>query len=153
MKIGVISDTHGFLDPRVARLFAGVKHILHAGDVGPWSVLAELEAVAPVSAVLGNTDEGLDLPLARTVEVNGVRCYLRHIVQPREPDAALQSELARLRPRVVVFGHTHQRFAETRGGILFLNPGYSGQPRAGTERSVALLHCEGDDVRVEFLPL
>jgi hypothetical protein len=153
MKIGVISDTHGHLDPRVATLFAGVRHILHAGDIGPWSLLAELEAIAPVSAVLGNTDEGLDLPLERTVEVNGVRCFLRHIVQPGEPDAALRGELARLRPRVVVFGHTHQRFAETLGGILFLNPGYSGKPRPGTERSVALLHCEGGDVRVEFLPL
>lgn len=153
MKIGVISDTHGFLDPRVARLFAGVKHILHAGDVGPWSVLAELEAIAPVSAVLGNTDEGLDLPLERTLEVGGVRCFLRHILQPDEMDGALQAELARVRPRVVVFGHTHQRFARTKDGVLFLNPGYAGTPRLGTERSVALLHCEGGAVRVEFLPL
>lgn len=153
MKIGVISDTHGFLDARVAALFAGVKHILHAGDVGSWSVLAELEAIAPVSAVLGNTDEGLDLPLERTVEVDGVRCFLRHILQPGEMYPALQVELARVRPRVVVFGHTHQRFAERIGGVLFLNPGYSGKPRAGTERSVALLHCEAGDLRVEFLPL
>ncbi|MCX8090582.1 MAG: metallophosphatase family protein [Verrucomicrobiae bacterium] len=153
MKIGVISDTHGFLDPKVAGLFAGVRHILHAGDVGPWSLLAELEAIAPVSAVLGNTDEGLDLPLERTAEVDGVRCFLRHILQPHEMNGELRARLARARPRVVVFGHTHQRFVETLGGVLFLNPGYSGKPRAGAERSVAVLHCEGSDLRVEFLPL
>jgi putative phosphoesterase len=153
MKIGVISDTHGFLDPRVAALFAGVKHILHAGDVGPWSLLAELQAIAPVSAVLGNTDEGLDLPLERTVEVEGVRCFVRHILHPGDMDAALRAELKRVRPRVVVFGHTHQRFAGDVGGVLFLNPGYAGKPRPGTERSVALLHCQGSEVRVEFVPL
>src|SRR5216110_2710106 len=59
MKICIISDTHGFLDPKVPELFAGVERILHAGDVGPHSLLLELEAIAPVTAVLGNTDTWL----------------------------------------------------------------------------------------------
>jgi hypothetical protein len=50
MKIGVLSDTRNFLDPKIPELFAGVSHILHAGDIGlPW-ILRELEAVAPVTA-------------------------------------------------------------------------------------------------------
>ena len=56
MKIGVISDTHGFLDPRVEKIFAGVSHILHAGDIGYASIILELQFIAPVTAVLGNTD-------------------------------------------------------------------------------------------------
>jgi len=54
-KIGVISDTHGELDPKVQGIFAGVNHILHAGDIGlPWLIL-KLEEIAPVTAVMGAT--------------------------------------------------------------------------------------------------
>jgi hypothetical protein len=54
--IGVISDTHGYVDPRVFELFAGVDHILHAGDIGPPGVVLQLERIAPVTAVRGNCD-------------------------------------------------------------------------------------------------
>ena len=57
MKIGVISDTHNFLDPQIPELFAGVSHILHAGDIGLPRVLTQLESIAPVTAVGGNTDD------------------------------------------------------------------------------------------------
>src|SRR5208337_2195517 len=72
MKIGVLSDTHNFLDPKIPELFAGVSHILHAGDIGlPW-ILTELEAVAPVTAVAGNTDDPrLRYDPTRTVELAG----------------------------------------------------------------------------------
>jgi putative phosphoesterase len=64
MKIGVVSDTHGFFDARLAKLWAGVELILHAGDVGNLEVLDELERIAPVRAVKGNVDSLLfDLPL------------------------------------------------------------------------------------------
>ncbi|MFA5192251.1 MAG: metallophosphoesterase family protein, partial [Verrucomicrobiia bacterium] len=53
MKIGLISDTHGHLDPQISALFAGVEHILHAGDIGSESLLDALRAIAPVTAVLG----------------------------------------------------------------------------------------------------
>ena len=60
IKIGVLSDTHGYLDPSIARVLQGVAHILHGGDVGGLSILTELEAVAPVTAGTGNTDYGLE---------------------------------------------------------------------------------------------
>ncbi|MCL4789843.1 MAG: metallophosphoesterase family protein, partial [Verrucomicrobia bacterium] len=82
MKIGVISDTHGFLDPKVSKLFAGVDHILHGGDVGPYTLLAELAAIAPVTAVLGNTDTWLQLKLTEFVELGGRRFLVHHIVNP-----------------------------------------------------------------------
>ena len=55
-RIGVISDTHGYLDPAVVKLFGGVTHIIHAGDVGDAAILATLEAIAPVTAVSGNVE-------------------------------------------------------------------------------------------------
>ena len=60
MRLGVISDTHGLLRPEVFDAFAEVDHILHAGDIGSLELLAELEALATVTAVFGYTD-GFDL--------------------------------------------------------------------------------------------
>ena len=56
MRLGVISDTHGLLRPEVFEVFREVDHILHAGDVGGWDLIVELQAAAPVTAVYGNTD-------------------------------------------------------------------------------------------------
>ncbi len=56
MKIGVISDNHGHMHPKVYDLFQGVDHILHAGDIGSEEIIISLEAMAPVQAVWGNID-------------------------------------------------------------------------------------------------
>jgi len=63
MKIGVISDTHDYLDPLILQLFQGVDHIIHAGDVGMQIIIFELEQIAPTTAVIGNTDLGNPLKL------------------------------------------------------------------------------------------
>ena len=74
MKIGVVSDTHGFFDARLQELLAGVELILHAGDVGKLEVLDELERIAPVRAVKGNIDSPLAaLPLSLTLRLNEPR--------------------------------------------------------------------------------
>jgi putative phosphoesterase len=153
MKIGLISDTHGFLDPRIPKLFAGVEHILHAGDVGPHSLLLELEAIAPVTAVLGNTDTGLNLKLTELAEIGGRKFLVHHIVNPHAPTDDLKHRMATVRPDAVVFGHTHKPFCETTGGVLFFNPGYAGKQRFALERSVAILHCDAKKMRPEFITL
>jgi hypothetical protein len=153
MKIGVISDTHGYFDPGIAESFAGVDHILHGGDIGQASVIHELEALAPVTAVLGNTDAGLSFKETEWVQLAGRKFLLRHIVNPHAPADRLQTLLDREKPDAVVFGHTHQPFCQTIGGTLFFNPGYAGKPKFGQERSVALLHCDGTELRPELLPL
>jgi putative phosphoesterase len=153
VKIGVISDTHNFLDPRIAEMFEGVEHILHAGDVGDTTIIAELEAIAPVTAVYGNTDMGLPLKETEVVELTGRKFLVHHIVNPFAPADKLKERIARARPDAVVFGHTHKKFYETVGGMLFFNPGYSGKPKHGVERSVAIFHCSAKEIRAEFLPL
>jgi putative phosphoesterase len=154
LKIGVISDTHNFLDPKVAKLFAKVDHILHGGDVGmPWLML-ELQLIAPVTAVVGNTDEAaLRLRETEVVELKKRKFLVHHIVNPQSLGDAVKARIADERPNVVVFGHTHKPFCETIGGTLFFNPGYAGKPRFGMERSVAILHCDSKKVRPEFLAL
>jgi hypothetical protein len=153
MKIGVISDTHGWLDPRVEKIFAGVEHILHAGDIGDPVLELELKFIAPVTVVAGNVDIGLPFKLTEVVTLAGKKFLIHHIVNPRALDDSVKQEIARLKPDAVIFGHTHKKFAETLNGIFFFNPGYAGKPKFGAERSVALLHLDGQGIRHEFIPL
>jgi uncharacterized protein len=153
MRIGVISDTHNHLDPLVPRLFAGVDHIVHAGDIGlPW-ILLELEEIAPVTAVTGNNDEGLEYGETALVQLADRKFLVHHIVDPRKPSPALTQRIIRENPDVVVFGHTHKRFCETIGNVLFFNPGYAGKPRFGAPRSVAVLNCDAKGITADFVEL
>lgn len=152
MRIGVISDTHNLLDPQIAELFAGVEHILHGGDVGlPWLVL-KLEEIAPVTAVVGNTDGGISLRETESVLLDGRKFLLHHIVNPHALHEQLAARIAREKPDVVIFGHTHKPFCETIDGILFLNPGYAGRQRFKLPRSVAILKTK-PELKVEFKTL
>ena len=153
-RIGVISDTHNYLDPRLPRLFAGVDHILHGGDIGLPAIILALEQIAPATAVAGNTDDpGFHYRLTDIVELAGRKFLVQHIVNPQSLADPIKTRIARERPDVVVFGHTHKPFCQTIAGALFLNPGYAGKPRFGLERSVAILHCGGKGIRAEYLPL
>ena len=153
MKIGVISDTHGYLDPQIPTLFAGVEHILHAGDVGDPMIELELKFLAPVTIVVGNNDPGMTFKETEVVKLAGRKFLVHHIVSPQSLTDKLKARIQRERSDVVVFGHTHKRFCETIGGILFFNPGYAGKPKFGLERSVAILDCDEIGIRQEFISL
>jgi putative phosphoesterase len=153
MRIGIISDTHGFLDPKVLKLFAGVSHILHGGDIGKESIITELETIAPVTAVNGNNDAGLNFKQTEIVQLEPGKFVVHHIVNPFALPAQIEAIIERDRPTAVIFGHTHHAFCQTNGRVLFLNPGYAGHPKFGLERKVAILHCDGHRIRPEFLNL
>ena len=91
MIIGLISDTHGLLRPEIARVFAGVDRILHAGDVGKSAVLDGLEKIAPVAAVFGNVDDPHDPALARvrTLAHNGIVTRLPQSLLRKRPGEGL----------------------------------------------------------------
>jgi putative phosphoesterase len=154
MRIGVISDTHNHLDPRIPQLFAGVDHILHGGDIGLPAIILALEQIAPLTTVAGNTDDpGFHYRPTEMIELAGRKFLLQHIVNPHALADPLKARIARERPDVVVFGHTHKPFSEIIGGTRFFNPGYAGKSRFGLERSVAILHCSERGIRAEYLPL
>ncbi len=90
MLIGVVSDTHGYLNPRVPELLRGVDHILHAGDIGDGGIIEALAEIAPVTVVRGNNDrtgpESL-YPEEVSLKLEGFSFYLTHIVKvPKNPD-------------------------------------------------------------------
>jgi uncharacterized protein len=143
VRIGIVSDTHGYIDPRLGPALAGVEAIVHAGDVGSAAVLDTLRAIAPLYAVYGNNDEklgGLGLPLRADFTLDGVRFHLVHQrPHARPPDDA----------QVVVFGHSHRPLIERAGEVLWVNPGAAG--RAGFHRvqTIALMDtARGLDVSI-----
>jgi uncharacterized protein len=157
MIIGLISDTHGLLRPEVARVFAGVDRILHAGDVGKRAVLESLLRIAPVDAVFGNIDEPHDPALARerTLTHNGIAIHVSHGHELGRPTAELM--LSRYSANVVVFGHTHRAvIVQMRNGRLAVNPGAAGPRRFDLVPSVARLIVNDHDslpVQAEIIPL
>ena len=153
MKIGLISDTHNYLDPRVPEIFEGVDHILHAGDVGDRLILVQLEQIAPVTAVLGNND--LDLPIRETAitVLGGKKFFVHHIITPGLGTQPIHSRIRAEKPDVVVFGHTHKASAEEIEATLFLNPGYAGRQRFKLERSVALIDLGNGSLSYRFVDL
>lgn len=151
MKLGVISDTHNFFDPRIPQLLEGVEHILHAGDIGLPRILMELEQIAPVTAVGGNTDDpGFRYRETEVVQLDGLKFLVHHIVNPQQVAERLSAQISRERPDVVVFGHTHKPFCERIGITFFFNPGYAGKSRFGMPRSLAILYCEQGQIRPEY---
>lgn len=152
-RVGVISDTHDYLDPKVPEIFAGVRHILHAGDIGMPVLILRLEDIAPVTAVLGNTDSYGRYNLTELVTLESRKFLVHHILDPLEPTDDIRHRITREAPDVVVFGHTHRRFCATLGKTLYLNPGYAGQKRFNLPRSVAILELDEKDIRVEFREL
>lgn len=153
MKIGLISDTHNYLDPRVAEIFEGVDHILHGGDVGLPLIIVELEQIAPVTAVVGNTDEGLPLRETEMVMLDGKKFLVHHIVTPGVGSPRIAEKLKAEAPDVVVYGHTHKPFAERHGGTLFINPGYAGKQRFDLPRTVAIMEIHAGEISYRFVPL
>jgi putative phosphoesterase len=151
--IGVISDTHGYVDPRVIELFAGVDHILHAGDIGPPGVVMQLERIAPVTAVRGNCDIGDDFRETEVLLLGNRKFVVRHEVDVRGAGEDLHQLILRAKPDVIVFGHTHRPCIEHRGEVLLFNPGYGGKQRFSLPRSVGILRCDGSGVSAAHLAL
>ena len=154
VRIGVVSDTHDFFDPKLRELFQGVDHIIHGGDIGlPWIIL-QLEEIAPVTAVTGNADVGgLEYKETEVAQIGARKFFVHHIVDPRNIPDKLKKKLIRENPDVVVFGHTHKPFCETVGNTLYLNPGYAGRQRFKLPRSVAILTCDDEGITADFLEL
>ncbi len=148
MKIGVISDTHGYLDPGVFSVFKNLDLILHAGDIGSEDIITALETLAPVQAVFGNVD-GFPFveryPEVAVVERAGVVIAMTHQFR-RLDDPALQHALAEAghaRADVLIYGHSHRAALEERDGVLLFNPGSAGRPRFSLRPAVGLLFLRG----------
>lgn len=148
MKIGVISDTHGYLDGYVFHAFAEVQQILHAGDIVEDRILDELEEIAPVIAVSGNCDFGVTArrPLKWCGEVAGVKICMTHghLLNPSDYNESALEFFASENPQIIVHGHTHVARHDKHEGVTILNPGAAGKPRFRDVPSIAIIEIRPD---------
>ena len=144
--IGLISDTHGLVRADVAR----VQDQLYAGGA---DVLTELEVIAPVRAVRGNTDPPDEPPLPSAIDliIGGVSIHVSHGHEVGSPTP--EKLLGRYDADVIVYGHTHKPLATRVGTRWVVNPGAAGPRRFDLLPSVAKLTILGADVEVEMLDL
>lgn len=156
MRIGIISDTHGQLHPAVAEHFAGVDHIIHAGDIGDSTILDRLRAIAPVTAVAGNIDGFScdDAGLEARVGLGGLEFYVLHILdRPARPSKQFLEAMSKKSADVVIFGHSHLPHNEKRGGHWFFNPASSGPRRFDYPRSVGIFELLRGAWSARHIPL
>lgn len=151
-----MSDSHGYLDPIVLELFAGVVHIIHAGDIMDAAILAALETVAPVTAVAGNLDSGAlaeQLPREASGDIAGVRFLVGH--KPKRLLSRLSAgTIEGEQPDLVVWGHAHVPSAAWIDGALYLNPGTASSPEEEDDGpTVAIVEIEATGLTVKFIPL
>ncbi len=157
MRLGVIADTHGLLRPEVFEAFEGVDHILHGGDIGPAALLTELESLAPVTAVYGNTDSWelrSRLPQVATLQLDGFDIVVTHgdqfgVPTPEKLHAAFPGA------EIIVFGHTHRPLLTVVDVVVtVMNPGGAGARRFSLPPSVGIMELEpGIPPRARLVPL
>jgi uncharacterized protein len=152
-RVGLISDTHGLLRPQAKAFLEGCDHIIHGGDIGNPDILEQLAALAPLTAVRGNNDQGgwaEDLAETRRVQIGAVLIYVIHDISQLDIDPHAAGV------RVVVSGHSHVPSAVERSGVHYVNPGSAGPRRfklpiaageltiAGNVVSARIVRLDGD---------
>ncbi len=149
-KIGIISDTHGLVRPRVIKLFKNVDFIVHAGDIGRPDVLKDLQTIAKVYSVRGNIDAGKwanRLPETEVIQVGQIYLCILHDLNELDIDP-VTAEFS-----VVISGHSHIPKIEERNGVLFINPGSAGPRRLNYPISIAFLYINGLSIDTEVVKL
>ena len=130
-RIGLLSDTHSYLDPAVLTHFADCDEIWHAGDVGAPDVAAQLAAFRPLRIVSGNIDSERDYPADLRFELDGFSVWITHIGgAPPRYNPVVRPSLQANPPDLFICGHSHilKVVRDPKlGNMLFLNPGAAGK--------------------------
>ncbi len=134
IRIGLISDTHGYLDPKVAEHFKNVDQIWHAGDIGTIDVCEELEKIAPLKAVYGNIDGGIlrqSYPEHLKFSLQGLKIWITHIGgYPGRYNPKIREKVYALKPDLFICGHSHILKIQPDKkvpNLLHINPGAAGK--------------------------
>lgn len=161
IKIGLISDTHSYLDPQVQDYFEDRDEIWHAGDFGTTEIADQLEEIAPLVGVYGNID-GEDIrsrfPLNQRFEREGLDIWMTHIGGiPGRYCIPIREEIESNPPELFVCGHSHiLKVARDQDlqKMLYINPGAAGKQGFHVYRTIMRFSIsEGSVSNVEVINL
>lgn len=132
-RIGLLSDTHGYLDEKIKNYFSEVDEIWHAGDIGSLEVLDELKAFKTIRAVWGNIDDHqirMETKEIERFQIEQVSVLMMHIGGRPEKYAkpAFEELSAKALPKLFICGHSHIALIkmDKRFNMLWMNPGACG---------------------------
>ena len=152
-KIGLMSDTHGWVDPKIFKYFKDVDEIWHAGDVGSMEVIEELEAFKLIRGVCGNIDDHViraTWPKVNAFECEGMKVCMTHIAgKPYKYTQDARAAINEHKPSLFVCGHSHILLFQFDKNInsLWLNPGACGYK--GFHKVKTILRFVIDDGKVK----
>lgn len=152
MRIGLISDTHSYLDPAVFTYFEACDEIWHAGDFGDMAVIEELRAFKPLRGVFGNIDDKsirLEYPENLRFKCEGVDVWMTHIGgYPGKYNPLVRAEIQKNPPKLFICGHSHilKVQFDPKLGLLHLNPGAAGKQGWHQVRTLMRFDVNGDKI-------
>jgi putative phosphoesterase len=152
-QIGLISDTHGYFDPRLKEFFSGCQEIWHAGDIGSEAVAEEISAFRTLRAVYGNIDgAGLrsSYPGHQRFEIGGVRVWITHIGgYPGNYAPGIKEGLRTYKPGLFISGHSHilKVIPDKEFNLLYINPGAIGRNGFHTVRTAVRFILDNGKVK------
>lgn len=132
MKIGLLSDTHGWIHPRLFDHFAECDEIWHAGDIGNIETADKLSGFRPLKAVYGNIDNSIVRSVYKEnliFTVEGIRVWITHIGgSPGHYDRRVLTSINDIHPDLFICGHSHiaKVMYDKKTGFLYVNPGAAG---------------------------
>ncbi len=148
MRIGILSDTHGYMDDRILHHLADCDQIWHAGDIGALDVCGQLMDLKPLVAVHGNIDGQsirAEYPEFQYFQVEGQNVLLTHIIgKPPSYTQKVRQRLAEHQVDILVGGHSHilKVVSDKPRNMLVLNPGAAGRHGFHKVRTILKLKIE-----------
>ena len=131
-KVGLLSDTHGFVDPAVYKHFKDCDEIWHAGDIGHVQVIDDLSQFKTLRAVYGNIDGHVvrsAVPEDLVFEIDGIKIFMTHIGgSPGRYNLRVKSLMQLYKPNIFICGHSHilKVIYDKQMNHLHINPGAAG---------------------------
>ncbi|MEM9053094.1 MAG: metallophosphoesterase family protein [Bacteroidota bacterium] len=151
-RIGLLSDTHGYIDDRILHHLSGCDEIWHAGDIGQIAVMDSLHELATVRAVYGNIDGTVirsTYPLDNVWEVEGAKCFMTHIAgRPGRYPFRVKAKIDEERPDIFICGHSHILLVkrDVKTGLVHLNPGAAGKHGFHKMRTMLRFHISNGKI-------
>lgn len=152
-RIGLISDTHGFLDENVALHFKDCDEIWHGGDFGDLALADELRKLKPLRGVYGNIDGKeirSDFPENLFFTCEKVKVFMTHIGgYPPRYNPRVKPLIAEQRPQLFISGHSHilKVMYDEKLGCLHMNPGAAGKQGWHKVRTLIRFVIDGSDIK------
>ncbi len=151
-KIGLVSDTHGYMDEKLLNFFSNCDEIWHAGDIGDIEVIEELKKICFVRAVFGNIDDNnirYSFPENNRFNLENVDVWITHIGgYPGKYDARVKNEIFKNPPKLFISGHSHilKVIYDKNLECLHINPGAYGKRGIHQVNTAVRFEISGNEI-------